>query len=113
MNGPEIFTFTLKAVPKAVTKLLEVSGKKLEDVDLFVFHQANQYMLDHLRKKINIPEERFVIFMRDCGNTVSATIPIALKHAIVTGKIRPGSCVMLVGFGVGYSWGATLIKWVA
>ncbi len=113
MNGPEIFTFTLQAVPESVTELLNVSGKKLEDIDLFVFHQANQYMLDHLRKKLKIPAEKFLIFMRDCGNTVSATIPIALKHAIEKGKIRRGSCVMLVGFGVGYSWGATLIRWVA
>jgi 3-oxoacyl-[acyl-carrier-protein] synthase III len=113
MNGPEIFTFTLKTVPESVAKLLSAAGKNLEDIDLFVFHQANQYMLEHLRKKLKIPQEKFLIFMRNCGNTVSATIPIALKHALQTGKIRPGSTVMLVGFGVGYSWGATLIKWVA
>ncbi|MCA9073580.1 MAG: ketoacyl-ACP synthase III [Planctomycetaceae bacterium] len=110
MNGPQIFTFTLKAVPKLVNELLDKSDRKLDDVDLFVFHQANQYMLDHLRKKIGIPEERFVSAMSHCGNTVSSTIPIALKHAQLDGRLRPNDTVMLVGFGVGYSWGATFIR---
>jgi 3-oxoacyl-[acyl-carrier-protein] synthase-3 len=73
-------------------------------VDLFVFHQANRYMLDHLRKRMAIPPEKFIVAMQSCGNTVSSTIPIALKHA----QIGQGSLLMLVGFGVGYSWGATL-----
>jgi len=64
----------------------------------------------HLRRKLGIPEEKFPILLRDCGNTVSSTIPITLKHAIETGAARPGSLVMLVGFGVGYSWGAALVR---
>jgi 3-oxoacyl-[acyl-carrier-protein] synthase-3 len=111
MNGPEIFTFTLRVVPDTVRRLLTLAGKGLEEIDLFVFHQANQFMLDHLRKKLKIPQERFYIAMRHCGNTVSCTIPIALKHAWEAGKIQPGHLIMLVGFGVGYSWGATLIRW--
>ncbi len=110
MNGPQIFTFTLKAVPKLVRQLLDKSNRTLDDIDLFVFHQANQYMLDHLRKKIGIPEERFVSAMKHSGNTVSSTIPIALKHAQLDGRLRPDDTVMLVGFGVGYSWGATFIR---
>lgn len=111
MNGSEIFTFTLRVVPKAVKDLLSQTGKHLEEIDLFVFHQANQYMLEHLRKKLKIPESKFYIAMRHCGNTVSATIPIALKHALSEGMLKPGHQVMLVGFGVGYSWGATLLRW--
>ncbi|MCA9024839.1 MAG: ketoacyl-ACP synthase III [Planctomycetaceae bacterium] len=110
MNGPQIFTFTLKAVPDLVSQLLDRSGRTLDDVDLFVFHQANQYMLDHLRKKIGIPEDRFVSAMKHSGNTVSSTIPIALKHAQLDGRLRANDTVMLVGFGVGYSWGATFIR---
>ncbi len=110
MNGPQIFTFTLKAVPKLVSDLLDKSERTLDDVDLFVFHQANQYILDHLRQKIGIPEERFVCAMKHSGNTVSSTIPIALKHAQLDGRLRPNDTVMLVGFGVGYSWGATFIR---
>lgn len=111
MNGPEIFAFTLQAVPKVVREVLERAGKSLEDVDLFVFHQANQYMLEHLRKKLKIPTEKFFVGMRHCGNTVSCTIPIALKQAADEGRLKAGMNVMLVGFGVGYSWGGTLIRW--
>jgi 3-oxoacyl-[acyl-carrier-protein] synthase-3 len=112
MNGPEIFAFTLRVVPKVVQELLVRAGKSLDDIDLFVFHQANQYMLEHLRKKLKIPAEKFFVGMRHCGNTVSCTIPIALKQAAEGGRLQSGQLVMLVGFGVGYSWGGTLIRWV-
>jgi 3-oxoacyl-[acyl-carrier-protein] synthase-3 len=111
MNGAEIFNFTLAAVPQSIDALLAKSGKKLDDIDLFVFHQANKYMLDHLRKRLSIPEEKFQVAMNHCGNTVSCTVPIALKHALEDGKVKAGSVLMLVGFGVGYSWGATLVRW--
>ena len=111
MNGGEIFTFTLETVPKVVNDLLVKAGLKMEDIDLFVFHQANKYMLDFLRKKCQIPEAKFAICLRDFGNTVSSTIPIALKCAAATCTLRAGARVMLVGFGVGYSWGATMIRW--
>ena len=111
MDGGEIFTFTLSAVPAAVEALLAKSGRGLEDIDLFVFHQANKYMLEHLRKKMKLPQEKFCVAMAHCGNTVSSTIPIALKHAAADSRLKDGSLVMLVGFGVGYSWGATLVRW--
>jgi 3-oxoacyl-[acyl-carrier-protein] synthase-3 len=113
MNGAEIFNFTLRAVPEAVGKLLTKAGVSLDSVDFFVFHQANRFMLEHLRKKLQIPAEKFVIEMEDVGNTVSCSIPIALERACDRGRLTPGSSVMLVGFGVGYSWGATLIRWHA
>jgi 3-oxoacyl-[acyl-carrier-protein] synthase-3 len=112
MNGPEIFAFTLRVVPRVVQELLARTGKNPDDIDLFVFHQANQYMLEHLRKKLKISADRFFVGMRHCGNTVSCTIPIALKQAAEEGRIQSRHLVMLVGFGVGYSWGATLIRWV-
>lgn len=111
MNGSEILTFTLAAVPEAVSALLERYGKSIDTVDLFVFHQANQFMLEHLRKKCKIPKEKFVLAYEYVGNTVSCSIPIALREAELRGQLRPGMRVMLVGFGVGYSWGATLITW--
>lgn len=76
-----------------------------------MFHQANKYMLEHLRKRIKIPAEKFHVSMAQCGNTVSSTLPIALNHAAAAGQLKDGSTVMLVGFGVGYSWGATLLRW--
>jgi 3-oxoacyl-[acyl-carrier-protein] synthase-3 len=112
MNGPEIFSFTLRTIPRCVHDLLERAKLPLEAVDLFVFHQANEYILGHLRKKLNIPEEKFLLAMRHCGNTVSSTIPIALKEAWQDGRLQPGRLLMLVGFGVGYSWSATLLRWV-
>ena len=111
MDGPEIFDFTIRVVPNCVNALLEKVGKTSEDIDLFVFHQANRFILDHLRRKMRIPSERFYMHMNRCGNTVSSTIPIALKEAVSEGKLKSGSTAMLVGFGVGYSWGATMIRW--
>jgi 3-oxoacyl-[acyl-carrier-protein] synthase-3 len=113
MNGAEVFNFTLRMVPDAVERLLAKAGVSQESIDLFVFHQANRFMLEHLRKKLRIPPEKFVIAMEDVGNTVSSSIPIALHQAQQDGRLKPGALVMLVGFGVGYSWGATLVRWGA
>lgn len=109
MNGSEIFLFTLSAVPKLYFNLLQKANKTIEDIDLVIFHQANSFMLEALRKKINIPKEKFYIYIENCANTVSSTIPIALNEAIKEGKAKKGDTIMLVGFGVGYSWGGTFI----
>ena len=111
MNGAAIFNFTLEVVPDCVAKLLARTGKRADDIDLFVFHQANRFMLEHLRRKLKLPSEKFYINLADCGNTVSSTIPIALHRAVKDGTLADGALVMLVGFGVGYSWGATLLEW--
>lgn len=110
MDGSEIFSFTSKAVPEMVNQILEKSDLYLDDIDLFIFHQANQFMLNHIRKKINIPQEKFFLFLEKCGNTVSSTIPIALKEAINQKENLKNSKVLLAGFGVGYSWGSTILK---
>jgi 3-oxoacyl-[acyl-carrier-protein] synthase-3 len=111
MNGRAIFTFTIDAVPKCVGRLLSRSGLAASDIDLFIFHQANRYMLERLRKQMKIPPEKFLVAMADYGNTVSSTIPIALQYAQAQGLLRDGAKLMLVGFGVGYSWGATIVRW--
>ncbi len=112
MNGAAIFTFTLKVIPPVVRDVLVRANKCMEDIDLFVFHQANRFMLEHLREKLQIPETKFYISMEHTGNTVSCTIPIALKNAASDGSLKPGATVLLVGFGVGYSWGACLMRWL-
>jgi 3-oxoacyl-[acyl-carrier-protein] synthase-3 len=109
MDGPEIFTFTLNIVPSALDALLAKAGVALEDVDYFVFHQANVFMLEHLKKKIKIPSEKFPIMMEETGNTVSSTIPIVLEGLIDNGDMGHGSRVVLMGFGGGYSWGAAVL----
>lgn len=111
MDGAEIFNFALSAVPTSVNSLLSKAGLDAADVDLYVFHQANRYMLEHLRKRLKIPEDKFLVSMSHCGNTVSSTIPIALHDALKLGRLRSGMRIMLVGFGVGYSWGATFLRW--
>jgi len=110
MDGGEIFSFTLAKAPASVNQLLQKAGLSIDAIDLFVFHQTNTYTLQHLRKRLRIPEEKFVISMSHCGNTVSSTIPIALKDAVTLGRVPSGTLMMLVGFGVGYSWGATLLR---
>jgi 3-oxoacyl-[acyl-carrier-protein] synthase III len=111
MNGSEVFAFTLRRVPDSLSLALKQAKLSLEDVDLFVFHQANAFMLEHLRQKIGIPKEKFFMAMGDIGNTVSATIPIALKRAEQEGALRRGMKVALSGFGVGYSWATCIIEW--
>jgi 3-oxoacyl-[acyl-carrier-protein] synthase-3 len=110
MNGPEIFQFALRVVPQCVNELLRRAGLELHDIDLFIPHQANHHMLEHLRDSLKISPERFFIGMHDCGNTVSASIPIAMQQARERGVINAASRVMLLGFGVGYSWGACLLR---
>lgn len=109
MNGPEIFNFTLNTIPPLVTDLLEKTGVSMDQVDHFVFHQANRFMLEHLRQKIGVPAAKFHVDMDSYGNTVSSTIPMALESAMRRGRIRSGDRVMVVGFGVGYSWAASML----
>jgi len=109
MNGPEIFNFTIKAVPEVVKNVLEKNNTSLEDIDYVIFHQANKYIIEYLRKKLHIPEDKFYINLSNTGNTVSCTIPIGLKDSLENSIIKKGDHVLLVGFGVGYSWGATVI----
>ena len=116
MNGAKIFTFTQKNVPIVVKETLAKNHKSLDDINLFIFHQANSYMLEFLRNKIKIPQEKFIINMAEIGNTVSNSIPIALADAYSQGIIssslrgKEGGNILLCGFGIGYSWGGCMLK---
>jgi 3-oxoacyl-[acyl-carrier-protein] synthase III len=109
MNGAEVMTFSLKEVPKAADALLSKAGKAKEDIDFFVLHQANKFMLEALRKKLKVSNEKLPIMVEDCGNTVSSTIPIALFKLRQQARLKAGHQLMLIGFGVGYSWAACLL----
>lgn len=109
MNGSKIFNFTQINVPKLAKQTLEKNNLEMEDIELFVFHQANKYMMEFLRKKMKIEEDKFYYYMNKVGNTVSSTIPIALSEAMKEGKTK-GKKVMLAGFGVGYSWAGTVLE---
>jgi len=108
MDGPAVFSFTLDAVPAAVEACLERSGCTLDDVDLFVLHQANKFMVEHLVDKCGIPREKAPLCMAEVGNTVSSTIPMALHELARTGRLAGARRLMFVGFGVGYSWAAAM-----
>jgi 3-oxoacyl-[acyl-carrier-protein] synthase-3 len=108
MDGGEIFNFTADAVPVLVEKVLQKNNLSQNDIELFVFHQANKYMMNYLRKLIDIEKDKFYIYLENVGNTVSSTLPIALVEAQKEGVLKGN--VLLAGFGVGYSWGGTVIK---
>ena len=112
MNGAEIFEFTLRTVPATVTNLLAKARISAGAIDYWVFHQANRYMLTHLCNTLHLPREKFIISMEDCGNTVSSSIPIALRNLQESGRLLAGHTLALVGFGVGYSWAGTLVRWM-
>jgi 3-oxoacyl-[acyl-carrier-protein] synthase-3 len=108
MNGAEIFTFTLDAVPPLVRQTLKRNAMTESDIGLWVFHQANRYMIDVLRNKLKIEPEKFSVHLEKTGNTVSSTIPIALCEEQKQDRLHGN--ILLAGFGVGYSWGGVVIK---
>lgn len=108
MDGASIFSFTQKNVPIVVKQTLANNSLEMNDVTLFVLHQANSYMLEFLRKKMKIEPDKFVWFMSEVGNTVSNSVPIAMAEAKKEGRLQGN--VLLCGFGVGYSWGGVIIK---
>ena len=108
MDGGEIFNFTSEAVPVLIDDVLRKNKLNQNDVDLFIFHQANQYMMNYLRKLIEIDKEKFYIYLDKVGNTVSSTIPIAISEAKKEDLLKGN--ILLAGFGVGYSWGGVNLK---
>ena len=110
MNGGGIFNFTLDAVPAMIKDLLDKSGLTKDDIDFFVFHQANKFMLNTIRKVCLLPKDKFYINLSESGNTVSSTILIALKDCLANQTIQSNMKVMIAGFGVGLSWGGTLLQ---
>lgn len=107
MHGGNVFNFTADVVPPMVEELLEKSRLKQDEVDLWVFHQANKYMINYLRKLLDIDKEKFYIYMQTVGNTVSSTIPIALCEARKEDRLHGN--ILLAGFGVGLSWGGVML----
>ena len=110
MNGAEVFKFTLFSVPRVVAEVLDANQVTFDNVDWFVFHQASKVVLDAVKRKLRIPDSKFFNNIEFVGNTVSSTIPIALKDGLDSGQISKGQLVLILGFGVGYSWCGTLIR---
>lgn len=109
MDGPAITTFALQRVPELIAGTLADACLSADEVDRFVFHQANAFMNDRLRARLRIPAEKTPTYMAEVGNTVVNTIPIVLRER--GGEFAAGDRVLLAGFGVGYSWGAAMLEW--
>jgi 3-oxoacyl-[acyl-carrier-protein] synthase-3 len=109
MDGTGVFEFSIREVPGSIERILEKEKLGKEQIDLFVFHQANRYLLDFLQRYLSIEKDKFYMNISDIGNTVSASIPIALKRAMDDGRLSGRQTILLCGFGVGLSWGSTIL----
>jgi 3-oxoacyl-[acyl-carrier-protein] synthase-3 len=111
MNGREVFKFATRVLVSSAEAVLERHGVTIEDVDVYVPHQANVRIIDHATKKLGIPSDRVVINVDRYGNTSSGSIPLALAEAQADGRLRPGHLVLMTGMGAGLTWGSALMRW--
>lgn len=110
MDSPKIFLFAFRKVPKLINEILDKHNLVKDDIDYFILHQANGSMLEFLRKRMKIPSEKFINCIEHTGNTVASSIPIAMVLTNEEKAFKPGQKIIVAGFGLGYSWGATLIS---
>ena len=110
MDGSAIFNFTLDAVPPMIKEILEKNKMRKDEINYYVFHQANKFMLNTIRKVCTLPKDKFYVNLAETGNTVSSTVLIGLKDCITNKMINTGDKVMISGFGVGLSWGGTILR---
>jgi len=111
MSGAETYRFAVNAMGDACHRLLDLAGLTIEDIDLFVPHQANLRIIESAAKKLGLPDEKVFINVQKYGNTSGGSIPIALYEAEQEGRLKRGQLVMTVGFGAGLVWGANIIRW--
>jgi 3-oxoacyl-[acyl-carrier-protein] synthase-3 len=113
MNGREVFKFATRVMVSSAETLLNEVGRTVEDVDVYVPHQANTRIIDYATKKLGIPEDRVVVNVEKYGNTSSGSIPLALADAEAEGRLEPGAVVLMTGMGAGLTWGSALMEWTA
>jgi 3-oxoacyl-[acyl-carrier-protein] synthase III len=113
MNGPEVYKFATRVLVSSAEKLLERCGVSIQDVDVYVPHQANVRIIEHAARKLGIPEDRVVVNVDRYGNTSSGSIPLALADAEADGRLRDGALVLMTGMGAGLTWGSALMEWTA
>ncbi len=111
MNGQEVYKFAVKTVPKVIEKAVDKAGLKVEDIDLFVLHQANLRIIESVAKRLHQPMEKFPTNLEECGNISAASVPILLDNINKHGMICEGKKIVLAGFGAGLTWGATVLVW--
>jgi 3-oxoacyl-[acyl-carrier-protein] synthase-3 len=113
MNGREVYKFATRVLVDSAEKVLDECGVAVDEVDVYVPHQANVRIIDHARRKLGIPEERTVVNVDRFGNTSSGSIPLALGDAEADGRLGAGEMVLMTGMGAGLTWGSALIEWTA
>ena len=113
MNGREVFKFATRILVSSAEAVLAEVGMTIEDVDVYVPHQANIRIINHAAQKLGIPDEKVVVNVERYGNTSSGSIPLALADAVADGRIRPGTIVLLTGMGAGITWGSAVMEWTA
>src|SRR3954471_18006689 len=111
MNGREVFKFATRVMVSSADAILEECGKTVDDVDVYVPHQANVRIIDYATKKLGFPDEKVVVNVDRYGNTSSGSIPLALADAEQDGMLKPGALVLMTGMGAGLTWGSALIEW--
>jgi 3-oxoacyl-[acyl-carrier-protein] synthase III len=111
MNGREVFKFATRVMVTSADAILTECEKTVEDVDVYVPHQANVRIIDHAARKLGFPEEKTIVNVQKYGNTSSGSIPLALADAADDGLLKPGKLVLLTGMGAGLTWGSALIEW--
>jgi 3-oxoacyl-[acyl-carrier-protein] synthase-3 len=111
MNGREVFKFATRVMVSSAEAILGECGKTVEDVDVYVPHQANVRIIDHAARKLGFPQEKTIVNVNKYGNTSSGSIPLALADAADDGRLEPGKLVLLTGMGAGLTWGSALIEW--
>ena len=111
MNGREVFKFATRVMVSSAEKLLDECGRSVDEVDVYVPHQANKRIIDHASRKLGIPAEKVVVNVDRYGNTSSGSIPLALADAAADGRLRDGELVLMTGMGAGLTWGSALIEW--
>jgi len=113
MNGREVFKFATRVMVSSAQALLSEVGQTIDDVDVYVPHQANTRIINYAAEKLGIPEDRIVVNVDRYGNTSSGSIPLALADAETDGRLQPGATVLMTGMGAGLTWGSALMQWTA
>ena len=111
MNGREVFKFATRVMVSSAEAILNECDKTVDDVDVYVPHQANVRIIDHAARKLGFPQEKTIVNVNKYGNTSSGSIPLALADAADDGRLEPGKLVLLTGMGAGLTWGSALIEW--
>lgn len=111
MDGKEVFKFAVKALEDSILKVLSLANIPLSDIDLFIPHQANIRIIDHVAKKFNLPAEKVYVNLMRYGNTSAASVPLALDEAVAENKVKKDSLIVLSGFGAGLTYGANVVRW--